>query len=670
MARNPNLRFSRKFYGLGAALAQGGSLAAEGANKGSLAVAFDALGRVGSVLVNQGFDQHAAAVLKQAKANGASEADQAALAGRMVKLRQDETLAAQKFNNGARQAYLSQLKDSMQSIGKVMAVRYPTDPVKFGQDFTNATNALVDKLPPEWKDGVARTMRQYGGQLKASISAAALKKQYAEQNAILATAQDKAYSEGMQAFRDGNQNAINNALNDFVVNLTAQGNLSPQQIADAKSKFYADGMRNQALGGFDRVLAKGGFESADAYIKAFRADKKTIVDPTQRDRVAAEMAAKVTSLRQEDKASRKAQVDAEKNFVANMLSKTDAGNAQAITATMAALDGIYKKVDGSGQGAVDARATIAKAQKNAQQMLADIPKVRAARSAREAVATYPDLYQKAAAGDLTLEQFDAAKRGAILAGASKQQLQLLNGIADTITKRDGGPSGLRSDKVYSDIVTKIQGFGIKNKAGAIAVSGDAPASGLIELQRQVIEAANLGQISNQEAQSFLTKIIPSMTQQIAAETGQPVFGFGGGPTDIYDAGFEAITQLLKKNNQENDIGLKTALFRTFVFRAEALNIAQQQDPAKRADLQDALARQISTEYAKKIAPSLAGLSPDSLPNGIFVDGKLYNIFDGLSAAPTATVITGIETRRLKDGSIVQVLKGTNTLVRVISKGSG
>ncbi len=422
-------------------------------------------------------------------------------------------------------------------------------------------------------------------------------------------------------------NDVWNAAYSIAIKETGDANASQDIANSATTKAY--------VGVFNNLLQRGDTKDAMLLYEKIKGSPK--FNPTVRGEVL--------------KKIREIKISTEKKASADIVNGVDPGDAASINA------------------ALKTKNLLSPDSKKLRKMLTDAPSVQANRVAQKAVDASPGLFQGIVEGKVDREQLSSLKRDAILSGATSEQLKLYDSLDSMIIKSAGGLSKLRSDKVYADIVTEMQNLGIRNKAGKVIVDSAAPASKVIELQRKIVDAINIGQISRQEGQSFLTKVIPSVTKQVTEETGQSgLFGIGGGPADIYDIGFEAITQLLKNNGQEDNLGLKTALYRTFVFQADALKIDQIKDPVKRADQQDALARLMSAEYAKKIAPNLGGLSPDSLPNGIFVDGKLYNIFDGMSAVPTATGVFGIETRRLKDGRVVQVLKGTNTVIRYLKKG--
>jgi len=281
------------------------------------------------------------------------------------------------------------------------------------------------------------------------------------------------------------------------------------------------------------------------------------------------------------------------------------------------------------------------------------------------------LVEKSFAGDLTVEEMDSIKQSALIAGAPQEQQELLDELTGVVLNQQGGISGQRDNEIYVSLNNRIRDAKIKFGTGGVS-SGkvsdvEATVTDMIKLQRDVLKAERLGKISKDESQSFLTKVMLGLEYQVGQETGLSILGFGGGPTDVYDGGYEQITQLLKKNNQEDDDATKAALMRTFVFAAEKSGVDEMEDGPEKEKKLDEISRAISAQYAKTISPSLSGLSPESLPNSVFVGGKSFSIFEGVSSAtPDKRLQSNIKTVRQGD-TIFEFIEGTNPPVVISSR---
>lgn len=283
----------------------------------------------------------------------------------------------------------------------------------------------------------------------------------------------------------------------------------------------------------------------------------------------------------------------------------------------------------------------------------------------ETIAANRGLFDRVLNNEVSLEELDAIQQAALLSDATSEQIEFLDNLAGVIRQRAGGVSGQKDNEVYINIVERIRKAKIEFTKGKLK-SVDASVTELMLIQRDIVMATRLGDISNDEAQTFLTKIMPALEKRVSEETGIPGFlGFGGGAEDVYDIGFQAMINLLEKNGQEDDTDLKAFLFRTFIVQADAAGLDQMEPGSEKLEAaQEAIARKISAAYAGAIEPALRGLSPDSLPNSVFVNGRVFNIFGGLSGIPTAQEVGGLETRRLQDGRVVQLIKGTNIIVAI------
>ena len=221
-----------------------------------------------------------------------------------------------------------------------------------------------------------------------------------------------------------------------------------------------------------------------------------------------------------------------------------------------------------------------------------------------------------------------------------------------------------SDGAYAGFVDRLRLAKIELSKGKISKVA-ATTTDLIRFQADLIRARTLGEISEGEMRFFLKKITPALERQVHKETGISVFGFGGGPDDIYDGLFDRIDDLVDDAGLEKDSALKvkTLLFRTAVFLADASEVDKISLPDERLKVQAQISKMIAAKFAGEIEPALKGLAPEDISNSVFLGGRVINIFGGVTRAPSEKSIGEIETRKLSDGRIVQVLKGTNIVVR-------
>ena len=279
-------------------------------------------------------------------------------------------------------------------------------------------------------------------------------------------------------------------------------------------------------------------------------------------------------------------------------------------------------------------------------------------------------------GKLSVEEIDAMKQQAIINEAPREQRDLLDELGGVALKQSGGLTGQRDNQIYVNINDRIREakitFGSGGVSNGTVDAVDATVTELITLQRDIIRAERLGKITKDESQSFLTKVMLGLEKQVAEETGLPFWGMGGGPDDIYDGGYEQIVQLLKQNGQEDDMSTKAALMRTFVFSAEKMGLDQMEPGLEKEKALDLLGKTIRAQYAGMISPKLKGINPEELPNAVFISGRVFNLFDGVSSShPTKRLDGNIVTVKQTgaDGipRIFEYIKGTNPPIVISSR---
>jgi hypothetical protein len=290
------------------------------------------------------------------------------------------------------------------------------------------------------------------------------------------------------------------------------------------------------------------------------------------------------------------------------------------------------------------------------------------------------LVTKVFKGELSVQDIDAMQQQAILNDAPQEQRELLDELAGVVLKQSGGLAGQRDNQIYVSINNRIRAAKIKFGTGGVSNGTvdtvSATVTELIILQRDTIRAERLGKITKDESQSFLTKILLGLEKQVADETGLPFsfmgVDFGGGAEDIYDSGYEQIVQLLETNGQADDVDTKAALMRTFVFLAEKQGLDKMEPGLEKEKALDRLGKTIKSQYAGTISPKLKGLDAENLPNAVFINGRVFSLFDGVSSAhPTKRLDGNIETVQQTgtDGirRIFQFIKGTKPPIVISSR---
>lgn len=240
---------------------------------------------------------------------------------------------------------------------------------------------------------------------------------------------------------------------------------------------------------------------------------------------------------------------------------------------------------------------------------------------------------------MSLDEIDVALSGARLAGAHPEQIRVLEQLREVIKDRPGTSEGKPDVQVFVSLSERMAGlFDKKGKA----VLDDSSVTEIVRLQADIIEASRRGQISGNQAQTMLTKIVPALTKQVDRESGGGwILGMGGGPKDIYDHGFGEIQRLLEESRREDDTALKASMFSAFITYADAANLDKIEDRARAAEAQRGMANFVSRAYLKY----LTGQDFEELPGKIILDtGEIVNVGSAM-AGKTASSGTHVALAR-------------------------
>lgn len=205
--RNP-LRYRRATKSVGAkavgALATGRSLADIGEQQGAVPALLEGLTRAVTHLADQEFEERQAEMMQRAKLDGSTAGSQAALSGRMVKLKAEGTAAAQAFNRSLVTSYLSDLDVSVDRKAQTILDETRDDPIAFQERF----DALTEETMQQWRgskyEGLVETgMARLKAGHMAKVRRSHLDKLRADANAKLIGTMEHRRAQALDSWRNG-----------------------------------------------------------------------------------------------------------------------------------------------------------------------------------------------------------------------------------------------------------------------------------------------------------------------------------------------------------------------------------------------------------------------------------------------------------------------------------
>ncbi len=268
-----------------------GKLGGIGSQGGGVDVAFQAIGRIGRALINQDIKNQVVNVTKQATAAGARDAAQVYSAGDIVKLRQDQTVAAEAYNKSLQTGYLENLDLGLKQRTVELQRQHATDPAGFVKAYDGEVAAMRANLPATWQPTFDLAAGKQRLIAVDRLTGAAIKQSAAEANATHMQASDTYLGEMSDALRRGDMAAAHTAKVQVLTAINARTDLTPQAKVKTTEILQREWQRQSVLGEFDKALA-GSPEAASAFIGAF-AKSDTIQNPDTRARVVNEMSAKL-----------------------------------------------------------------------------------------------------------------------------------------------------------------------------------------------------------------------------------------------------------------------------------------------------------------------------------------------------------------------------------------
>jgi len=294
-------RFQRAVTAIGDIGTSGPSFASIGAQGGPVDVGMAALDRIGQALIDQDINDQAKRVTEEAKAAGLSEAEHAYKKGELVKLREDETLAAEAYNRSIQSAYFEQLDlDWSRRFGELER-EHGTDADAFSHAVDEEAHKVKQLMPQQWHSHVDSYIGKKKNAGVDRITRTTLKTAADEANATHLETINTNLAEMSDALRDAGMlegsavdEAMARAQEAQAKVLEANRNrtdLSPQAKAKNAIELEKLWRRQSIIGEFEGALERSP-EDAQALIEAISAGD-TIKDPDERAKVVGEMSAKL-----------------------------------------------------------------------------------------------------------------------------------------------------------------------------------------------------------------------------------------------------------------------------------------------------------------------------------------------------------------------------------------
>jgi|GEM_PF-6164022 len=293
-------RFNRSARTIGDLGAMGPSFASVGASGGVADVTFEAIGRLGTALVDQDIKNQVESVTQKATQAGQVEAARAFVANDAVKLRADETVAAAAFNRSLQTGYLEELDLGLRQRTAELVREHGADPEAFAKAYGDEVAAMRANLPHSWQPAFDRATQRKGMEVMDKVTAKALSNAANEANATHMQASDTYMAEMADALRRGDVETAQGSQAQALASIDARTDLSPQAKVKTAAIVEREWQRHSVLGEFDGALAEGP-ESAAAFISVFE-QSDAIKDPDARARVAGEMSAKLRDVLNEQNA--------------------------------------------------------------------------------------------------------------------------------------------------------------------------------------------------------------------------------------------------------------------------------------------------------------------------------------------------------------------------------
>jgi len=264
-------RYTRQYQSVGpwSGLRDGGSFAAIGAQGGPQAVLFEGLDRVANVLIDRAHEERVQQVTAEARTKGLSDAEAIARGGLAVQLREDETLAAQAYNEALKEGYLASLDTMVSEKANQMFLEHGNDPEAFDQRWEAMTSNLSEKLPQAWRPALRlelnRRKVRYTTEIASKVHAEAL----AGANADLLRGHVLAEQQAFRYWRAGNPEFAAEQEGKFRHFLDKRTDLTPQDKEKALLNYERRRRGETVLGEFERSMA-GGLGQAETFLTEFK----------------------------------------------------------------------------------------------------------------------------------------------------------------------------------------------------------------------------------------------------------------------------------------------------------------------------------------------------------------------------------------------------------------
>lgn len=303
--RKPTVpRFTPRVRSLGDVLrgSSGRSLASIGASQGAAPVMFEAIGRMGDAIIEREHEKRTRRVVAAAEAEGANEAQRALANNYLVKLREDDTLAAQQYNKSLQARYFTDLDLRVSRKVDEIARRHSLDPGAFQKSAAEYIAEERDNLPKEWQlafdgmagrllnkktDSISRDFREWSNK-ENDVALLSNMDAYMDANGNVQreigklSVMDPRYDELLTEIKES-RDKFRTALDGL------SRRIDPAKRKAFQEKFDTVERRSAAIGQFEGVLASRGVAAAEVFIGSLKTNAKAIPDPDERDKLAKEL---------------------------------------------------------------------------------------------------------------------------------------------------------------------------------------------------------------------------------------------------------------------------------------------------------------------------------------------------------------------------------------------
>ncbi len=281
---------------------KGPSFARIGEQAGAVPAVAAFLGEMGRRMTDEAREDRVKKVTEEAGLKGSNEGFAAAESGGALPWREDDTLAADAFNQQAMAAYMARLDVSVNAdIGK-FAQQHPNDPAAFEKRFDAMEKGLLTRIPKEYHIPLRMELATRKAKSLEVIAGQALKEEEAGNNADLLRAAEESRTRANELWRAGKAEEAALEENKYQGFMAARSDLTPQRKAVLDLDRENEVRREGALGEFERQM-QGGLNKAEAFIREFKGAHN--FDPNEEDALVNEMRGRLADRRAEHRVATK-----------------------------------------------------------------------------------------------------------------------------------------------------------------------------------------------------------------------------------------------------------------------------------------------------------------------------------------------------------------------------